>query len=164
MIRIYVLRHGEAVDATETGGSDRARVLTPRGRDTSTTAARGMGRLGITPAVILTSPYPRAAQTAELTASQLASRPPIERADQLMPGATPQQIAALLAERTEDELMLVGHNPDLEWLLAWLVSPGEDARLNLKKGALALVQSGRPPRAGEGSLRWLLTPSQLSRM
>jgi phosphohistidine phosphatase len=84
---------------------------------------------------------------------------------ELEAGARPDKMATLIEARfTGEELMLVGHNPDLEELIAYLISPTAEAAVNLKKGALALVRSARPLACGQGELRWLLTAAQLARM
>ena len=61
---VYLLRHGIAEEAPA-GGDDRARRLTPRGRTRLAVAAQGLLALGIELDVILTSPLPRAAETAQ---------------------------------------------------------------------------------------------------
>ena len=59
--------------------------------------------------------------------------------------------------------MLVGHEPSMSQTIGALVGPG--LRLVLKKNGLARVDVDSPtPSVGQGTLRWLLTPSQLSRL
>jgi phosphohistidine phosphatase len=57
---------------------------------------------------------------------------------------------------------LVGHQPSLGLLAAWLLQ-GDDARfmLPLKKGGVALLTFEGLPAAGQGELEWLLPPRLL---
>jgi phosphohistidine phosphatase SixA len=56
--------------------------------------------------------------------------------------------------------VLVGHDPDFSDLLASLT--GSPA-IRLRKGALALLDVGRPLAAGSAELRWLVPPDLLRR-
>jgi phosphohistidine phosphatase len=73
MMKLYLLRHGLAVDADEADLKDEDRPLTPEGREKTIQAARGMRRLEIGIDLILTSPLPRAMETAALTARTLVA-------------------------------------------------------------------------------------------
>ena len=134
-----LLRHGIAVDAAEVGGSDEARTLTAEGREISSRAAWAMRSLGVRPDTIWTSPLPRAAQTAELTAKALGCPQKVQADEALKPGARPQAFVNLLQTSADDaSVMLVGHNPDLELFLSYLVSARGEAGVTLKKGVLAI--------------------------
>ncbi len=163
-MKLYLLRHAEAVDIDEAGGDDAARKLTDAGEQSARRAARGMKRLSILPDKILTSPLVRAARTAELTARELGITKRVRENERLASGVPVEAMAELIGSRSEESLMLVGHNPDFELLLAWLISPAGGARVNLKKGALALVQVELPLQPGAGMLRWLMTPGQLAQL
>lgn len=165
MIKVYILRHEEAGAAGGGGGLDRDRVLTAEGEKSIAASARGMARIGIKPDLIWTSPYPRASQTATIAARELGLEDRVSERIELAPGADPREVARLLeAEAAEATVMLVGHNPDLERLIGWLISPRDDAAVNLKKGALALIHVETPVAAGCGSLRWLLIPGQMGQL
>jgi bisphosphoglycerate-dependent phosphoglycerate mutase len=88
-VRIYLVRHGDAV-SEEDAGSDRDRWLSPRGRE----AARVLGRLlreqQIAIDAILCSPLPRAVQTAELLAASLDYLGPIASRRCFEPSAHPR--------------------------------------------------------------------------
>ena len=165
MTKIYLLRHGEAVDAEAVGGSDDARTLTDKGAEMAARAARGMRRLQIRPEAIWTSPLPRSAQTARLTAEALDCEKALKEIDDLRPGADPGVLAGLIQQYgDEGELMLVGHNPDLEKLLQYLISETDQANISLKKGGLAVVEAERPIHQGCGELVALWTARQLAEL
>jgi phosphohistidine phosphatase len=118
-MRIYLVRHGDAVPEDE-AGSDRDRWLSPRGRE----AARILGRLlreaKVSPDAVLCSPLPRAAQTAELVAAALDYLGPIESWRCLEPAAQPRVAAERLAT-VGDSIIVVGHEPSISSLGAYLL-------------------------------------------
>jgi phosphohistidine phosphatase len=146
VMKIYLLRHGPAMEAAEAGGDDRARRLSHDGRRRTIQAARAMARLDVRPGLILSSPLARALETAELTAKELGMDGATRKEPRLEPGATPKALAQALAQvlrragKDVDSVMLVGHNPDLELFLAWLTAPDAQAALTLAKGALAVIE------------------------
>jgi phosphohistidine phosphatase len=165
MMKIYILRHGEAVDEDVVGGSDEARILTPKGEEAVRHAARGIVRLEIKPEVIWTSPLSRAAQTARITAEVLKCEKALKARKELEPGADPGVLAGLIQQETDGEsVMLVGHNPDLELFVQYLISETDQANISLKKGGLAAVEADRPIHQGCGSLVGLWTPKHLAKL
>jgi len=66
-MHLYLIRHGIALDREDPNcPPDTERPLTPKGLKRSHAAARGLRALGIKPNAVLTSPWLRAAQTAEI--------------------------------------------------------------------------------------------------
>ncbi len=118
-MRIYLVRHGDAVPE-EDAGSDRDRWLSPRGRE----AARILGRLlrehGVAPDAIVSSPLPRAVQTAELLAASLDHIGAIATWRCLEPSAMPR-IAATQIAATGVSVGVVGHEPSISNLGAYLI-------------------------------------------
>jgi phosphohistidine phosphatase len=183
-MRLYILRHGRAGDRETWQGDDRLRPLTEDGKERTVAAARGLAALGVRPDVILTSPYTRAAQTAELTAVTLAGAGSdaadhdqageVTEEPALAVGATLERVAPVLAERAGmGDVLLVGHEPDLSGIIAALIGGNHGgARVEMKKGACcrvdipagALRKAGQAPEklTGAGTLAWLLTASQLA--
>jgi len=122
-VRVYLVRHGDAVPEDE-AGSDRDRWLSPRGRE----AARVLGRLlreqRVVPDSVLCSPLPRAVQTAELLAASLDYLGPIVSRRCLEPSAHPR-VAADEVAAAGAAVVVVGHEPSISALGALLVGlPG----------------------------------------
>ena len=66
---LYIVRHGIAVDRTDPKSPpEPERPLTAKGVQKTRSAALGLKELGVKPDVLITSPYVRAAQTAEIFA------------------------------------------------------------------------------------------------
>ena len=165
MMKIYILRHGEAVGEDFVGGSDEARILTPKGEDSVRHAAQGMTRLEIKPEIIWTSPLSRAAQTARITAEVLRCEKVVKVCKELEPGADPGILAGLIQQETDGEsVMLVGHNPDLELFVQYLISETDQANISLKKGGLVVIEVDRPIHQGCGTIISLWTPKQLAKL
>ena len=162
---VYLLRHGIAEDAPP-GGDDRARRLTPRGRTRMAVAARGLVALGIELDVILTSPLPRAAETAAIVAAAYQPSPSARELPALAPGVPPAEtLQALRPWSRHDRVMLVGHEPGLS-RLASLTLTGSPDRLaiDLKKGGCIAIEVEKLVPPAGATLRWLLTARQLRRL
>ncbi|TMA56777.1 MAG: phosphohistidine phosphatase SixA [Deltaproteobacteria bacterium] len=162
---LYLLRHGIAEDAPP-GGDDRARRLTPRGRSRLAVAARGLLTLRIELDVLLTSPLPRAAETAAIVTAAYQRGPSPREVPALAPGVLPAEtLQALRPWSRHDWMMLVGHEPGLS-RLASLVLTGSAERLaiDLKKGGCIAIELEKLVPPTGATLRWLLTARQLRRL
>ncbi|MEO1087311.1 MAG: phosphohistidine phosphatase SixA [Acidobacteriota bacterium] len=151
---LYLLRHGIAEDVSPLGDSERE--LTEEGRRKLDLTLAAAQRAGVRPDLILSSPFIRAEQTAEMAATRLGSRDEPESEGFLMPFSdvlvTWEEIRGL---REFSSVLLVGHNPHLTALLcAVLNCPGT---LAMKKGTLARLDVDLGSAAPSGSLDWLLT-------
>jgi phosphohistidine phosphatase len=164
-VTVYLVRHGIAEDAPP-GGDDRARRLTARGKAKMREAAAGLAALGVEPDVILTSPLPRAAETAAIVAKALGGRLEPEPLDALATGVTaPEVLRALRPFARHASVMLVGHEPTLSALAALLLTGStEGAAFALRKGGVIALEVEQllPPRGA--MLVWMLTPRQLRRL
>lgn len=167
-MELLVVRHGVADDRdtfAATGKDDSLRPLTKEGRWKLEQAAKGLRRQLPSLDVIATSPFTRAAQTADILAEEYDDVP-IEQLDALTPEGTPRKFMAWLREREQDDrVAIVGHEPHLSTLISWLVT-GEavEGRFELRKGGACLLQFDRPPRMREAMLVWSMTPAILRRL
>ena len=79
-------------------------------------------RQSIRPDLLLTSPYRRTVQTASLVAAALGEAT-AQEAPFLASGMDPElAFAELLAYQRLESIMLIGHQPDLGMLAAWLLA------------------------------------------
>jgi len=146
-MRLYFLRHG-AADWPDWKKSDDERPLTKAGRKELDQVGEFLARLGAKPDLILTSPLPRAAQTADIAAEHLWAR--VREEKLLAPGFGAPELERLLRKYPGQELMLVGHEPDFSSTIASLTG----GRVKLAKAGVALVELD----SGKGRLRWLFPP------
>lgn len=158
-MKIYFLRHGIAED----GGpdmSDRDRELTETGVADMEKVAKGLRRMGIHPDIILSSPFPRAFQTADIVANAMGLIDKLQKESVIAPGFRMSDLQHLAAEHPGvNSIMVVGHNPEMSMLPSQLIGGGY---FSLQKGAIACVECEMVD-AGSGRLLWLLTPGLLKK-
>jgi phosphohistidine phosphatase len=161
---LYVLRHGVAEEVSP-DGDDASRRLTPAGRRKMRAAAAGMRALGLRFDVTLTSPFARAAETAEIVAEAFDGDPAPQELPALEQGVAPvETVRALQPFARYEHVLIVGHEPGLSGVVALLLTGSVDGlKLVLKKGGLVALEMLDPARA-RGVLRWMLTPRQLRRL
>jgi len=159
-LRLYIVRHAIAVPHGTKGVAENDRPLTPDGIQKMKKATAGMKELGIEPHTILSSPLPRAWQTAEIIAKTLGSKINLKELQALSPsGKRPDVYKAMQAFENEDELMLVGHQPSLGEIAGEIAWGSAECYVELKKGGgCAIDLEDLTPRP-HGTLTWLLTPS-----
>jgi phosphohistidine phosphatase len=162
LTNIYILRHGIAVPHGTAGIPDSQRPLTPKGEARMKEVARGLDRLKLDLQRIVTSPLPRARRTAEIVARELELDDLLEESDALSAGAPPRAIRDWLATRSEERIMLVGHNPDFTDLVGLLLGLcASTLPFELKKGGIAALV-GNP--AGGFELDWFATPGLIRKL
>ena len=156
---LYLLRHGEAEE--KPGKDDAARALTKAGREDVTTVALAVAPLLHRPLRILSSPYLRAEQTAEIFRETAAAAQKLEPCDQMLPESSWAELRAVLdklAAQGAGAIIAVGHNPSISEMCGTIVGGAGDVRIPLSKGAMACLEidnlHGRPA----GELKWLITP------
>ena len=161
-MELYFLRHGKAVELHDPGAPDDFhRALTQKGVEETEAEAEAFHLLGIRPDIILTSPLVRAQQTAALVARRLAPKNGLIESEMLAPDCDLGQLRKLLEQHADcDSIMLVGHEPDFSSMVGELIG-AQGARVELKKGGLAVVQLRGAVRAGAGVLQWLAPPKLL---
>jgi phosphohistidine phosphatase len=121
-MKLYLMRHANA-DWPDWDDDDDSRPLTDKGHAQAGEIARQL-RVGHPPRLMLSSPLPRAMQTAQ--ALQQLCGGELRETAVLQPGAPPEVFLELLRETGEDVLM-VGHEPDLS--LAVLEFTGEFVKM-----------------------------------
>ena len=161
-MNLYVLRHAIAEDAAP-GLPDSSRQVTGKGRRKARRVLSHARKIGVRPSTILTSPYLRAVQTA--TVAREALHHPLEPVvtHALVPYCS---VRALWSEVRDHaaagDVLVSGHNPQLSWLVMWLLGGREDA-LWLKKSGLAALDVGTAGPHPRATLSWLLTPKSVGR-
>jgi phosphohistidine phosphatase len=149
---LYFLRHGKAGSPRPT--DDDARQLTDGGRAALRAAAPVWRRVDLRPDVVISSPLPRALQTAELFRDAVGGE--LVTDDGLRPGASWEQLArSASAYPDAQRVAFVGHEPDLSRAIVELTGA---ASVRMRSGALACLEFDGMPEAGGGEIAWLLDP------
>lgn len=161
-MQLYIVRHGIAIDREDPKcPADPERYLTEDGIKKTKQVAEGVAALGATADLLLTSPYVRANQTAELFAHALDyPRQKIRETDLLLPGGEPSLLFRELSkDKQSASVFLFGHAPQLDELIAAALGL-KNQITSLKKAGVALMELRRisPP---SGQLVWLAPPKLL---
>lgn len=146
---LYFLRHGEA-DWPDWKKSDDERPLTKHGKKEMHEVGKFLCRIKAKPSLILTSPLPRAAQTAEIAAEHLKTKCREEKL--LAPGFGKRELERLFEKYPDESLMVVGHEPDFSGAIAAVTG----ASVKLSKAGVALADVD--VRSRDGRLLWLFPP------
>jgi phosphohistidine phosphatase len=161
-MKLYLVRHGIAVPHGMAGMAEDERPLTEEGIKKLNLSAPGLRSLGCTPEVILTSPLPRARQTAEILAAALAARTSLEICAPLAPSGRRERVYEEIRRRGCQSLMLVGHQPSLGEIAAEIAWGTPQNYIEIKKGGACALELEITRGIPRGALLWLLTPSVLS--
>jgi phosphohistidine phosphatase len=155
---LYLVRHG---DADTLAARDDERVLSKKGIRVTTAMARLLKSADFdTPEFIITSPLPRAEQTAHIMLEEFAPKATFEINEGLRSGSSLESAMSIIASKKDvcDVLMLAGHDPLFSMLASVLVS-GTEYAIEMKKSAIAVFELTRfeAPRM-RGILRAYLPP------
>lgn len=163
-MNVILFRHGIAHDRADPNCPPEAeRELTEEGRKKTRKSAKGLQHMGVAPSRILTSPYLRAKQTADVVAEVLGvPAAMITTTEALLPEAAPFAIFhSLYAFHASDtEILCVGHSPNLDRVLALALTGNRAPVTSLKKSGAARLEVEDLPRT-HGTLTWLIPPKVL---
>ena len=153
---IYVLRHAIA-EARRQGHPDATRALTAAGIEKLRIVLRRARQAGVSPALILTSPYTRAEETAEAAAEILGCRRKVVVTRALLPSSSPDRIWKEISAIEASSVLIAGHEPLLSQFVAFLLNCPA-FQVDLKKGALVRLDVSSSEQRPNGILKWMLTP------
>ena len=161
MVRLYLVRHAIAFERdSDKWADDAKRPLTHKGIARMREVVDGLLELNVALDLVVTSPFVRAKQTAEVIIAGMPDPPELVVSESMSPSGSPAAVAELLSRHTKlESIALVGHEPSLGELGAWLT--GAKNPLAFKKGGVACVEMPTLPIVGPGQLIWLATPRML---
>jgi len=133
-MELYLLRHGIAEDRS-TSGEDAHRVLTEAGIKQITHTALVMQTLNITLDAIVTSPFYRTRQTADLVGHNYQLTPIVD--NRVAPGFDDKNLIHITQQLQKNHLLFVGHEPDLSWIVWTLIGQ----RINVPRASLIRLDS-----------------------
>jgi phosphohistidine phosphatase len=164
-MNIFILRHASAGLRRTNPNLDRKRPLDKEGKKTCLQLAHVLNAMDIQFDLIVSSPLKRSMQTASMVGMETGYEAKVVPSTALAPEATYAQFKDLLRQHAAQEnLLLVGHNPNLTLFLGSLLTQtssqtnsdgrGRVASVRLRKGSLARVNMTRGP----ATLQWMLDP------
>ena len=139
MRELLLLRHAEALSSGP-DAQDAERPLSAHGEGQARAVGEWLSGQGVRPDAVLSSPARRAQMTADAVCALLPDCPP--RFLPAIYNATPGELLATLEAHASDaqRVLLVGHNPGLEQLLALLTEGRSASARGLPPAALAWIQ------------------------
>ena len=159
---LYIVRHAIA---EAQGVTDAERELTKEGIEKMEKAAAGLRSLGIAPELILTSPYVRARQTAEILVNMVSARPSLKETPALVPhGNRAELYREILKQDGIGEIMLVGHQPSLGKIAGEIAWGSAEHALDLKKGGACAIEIDKVTASPRGILLWFMPPAILRKL
>ena len=163
-MNLYIIRHAIAVDeGTSDYESDSERPLTDKGRKKMRQIAKGLHNLGVEFDLILSSPYVRARETAEILADVFKMKKKIVFSDNLIPLGNPELLITEINEKySVDSMAVVGHEPHLSTLVGLLAAENAKIDVTLKKGGVCYLSADDLHHEHRATLEWLLTPGILT--
>ncbi len=166
-MNLYILRHGLAVEhGTADYPNDADRPLTPKGERKLCLIAQAMEELDLSLQLILSSPYKRASQTAEIVADVLKLSKKVEFSPTLEPDGSMKELIEMLKgiKPAPDAVMLVGHEPYLSSLISLLLAGDKSVQVTMKKAGLCKLSVDSLKHGRCATLEWLLTAKQMRLM
>jgi phosphohistidine phosphatase len=158
-MKLILVRHAAAVERSSEI-SEETRYLTSEGRVCFRKSSRTMLKNGVEPSVIITSPLLRAVQTADILAESLCFNGPLVVRGEMRPGFNMPKLQRILDDyRTVDELVLVGHEPDLSGIIVSLMHLARG--FNFKKGAAVKLKIDPSDLAAPAAFKWLALGKKL---
>lgn len=153
---LFVLRHAIAEDAAP-GQADSERRLTDPGREKLRRVLKRARMAGLGPDLIVSSPYVRARQTADIAIEELEYSSDLLTTTNLVPHGNLFELWNEIRAVAGQQVLLVGHNPQLSELVSWMIgAPGHG--VEMKKSGLAYLDVRGTGPTPQASLVWLLTP------
>jgi phosphohistidine phosphatase len=158
-MELYVIRHADAAAAGDGGVTDDAeRPLTAKGEKQARALGKALAAHGVELRLLLSSPLLRAKQTAdELLRDWPEPRPEFRVYAELALGGKRRKLLRTLREQGADKVAVVGHEPELGELVAYLLGSNR-LQIALNKAAVAHLHCDAGLQKGDGQLLWLLTP------
>ena len=129
-MKLVLMRHGEA---ESNAPSDKERPLTRYGRSNSQASLQVLIEKGVIPDIIVASPYLRAQQTATIVADVIKESfgkdVDIETCSLITPDCEPAAAIRFFADRPEQTVMVVTHNPFVSTVVSMLCSGSNFVRM-----------------------------------
>jgi phosphohistidine phosphatase len=155
-MELYLLRHGIAEDHAPSG-LDQDRRLTDEGVEKLRKVLKRAAAAGVKPSLLLSSPYTRAIETAEIAASELHYKGEILRVGSLTPDSSPPSVWSDIRDhRDEPSILLAGHEPLFSSTVAWLLGSTREM-VDFRKAALVRIDVHAFGPTPQGVLQWMLT-------
>jgi phosphohistidine phosphatase len=154
-MNLYLLRHASAGTRRANPLIDVRRPLDKEGKQQCMLVGSYLNALRVQFDIVVSSPLKRALQTASFVGNEVGYDAKVHISNALLPEAGIADFQKLVAELAKyDNVLVVGHNPNLATFIGSLIASPSRASIRLRKGAIARIDCTRRP----GLLHWLVDP------
>jgi phosphohistidine phosphatase len=160
-MNLYLVRHADA-EKTQPGKRDHERKLTIEGRKSIEYASDRWKHFINHLDHICTSPYTRAVETAEIIAEAFEYNSEIIKDKVLSAGSNTKDLVELVNALEGNDILIVGHQPDLSQHLSNLIS-SRSASIEFRKTALAKISFNGKASFSRGYLEYLIPAEVFSK-
>jgi phosphohistidine phosphatase len=160
---LLLVRHAHAGDRDPAQWpDDRTRPLTDKGRKTQAKVAKALRRMELIPELVVTSPWVRAAETAEILQRELGVATAPKTSDALAIEPDAARLDADVGPRASNAVVAaVGHSPWIEeWGSLLLTGTPHGMRIDFPKSGVLAVDTDRIT-PGSATLRFFLRPKMV---
>jgi len=159
-MKLYILRHGDAVEHGDPRYKENDRPLTPKGIQRTRQLAHVLREMEISFDAVLTSPLARARETAEIVARGLKLHDILRFCEHLTPSGSMEELVHQInmIRPAPKSVVLVGHEPYLSGFISLLCTGGPGLPVVFKKGALCRLNVEVLSCGKCAALDWLLQP------
>ena len=159
-MKLYILRHGDAVEHGDPRYKENERPLTPKGIQRTKQLAHVLREMEITFDAVLTSPLTRARETAEILARGMKAQDNMRFCEHLAPSGSMEELVHQInmIRPAARNVVLVGHEPYLSGFVSLLCTGAPGLPMVFKKGALCRLQIEVLSVGKCAMLDWLLQP------
>lgn len=152
-MKIYVMRHAEAVSPSE-WSDDESRPLSVIGEAKMASAVQHMVRLGFSASRLLTSPYARTRQTAGFIEDFIPSLSAIV-CPELASGASLSKMRSVVEKYKSDEsIWIIGHMPDVAILSSGVTGEARMMERAFSPGEVVAIEIESTGSQWKGRVLW----------
>lgn len=154
-MNLYILRHASAGTRRANPAVDVKRPLDKEGKQQCILIGSFLNALNVQFDRVVSSPLKRALQTASLVGTEAGFEGKIDVTEALSPQGSVAKFQDLVRSLMKyDNVLVVGHNPNLTAFFGSILAPSGRMSARLRKGAIARIDCTRLP----GTLHWLVDP------
>ena len=158
-MKIFMIRHADALPLGEMDiVDDDLRPLSEEGREQARLLGEWMRDHGHHPRALVSSPYLRAKQTAEILLPILGlSADKMVISEEMAPAGKSRKLAKVVRGLDAQSVALIGHLPDVSMHMGWFTGTRK-IQVRFAKAGIACVETSGELEKGCGELLWYIPP------
>ena len=164
-MNLFLMRHAEAADLGAEGSTrDADRPLTEKGQRQARLMGRLLRRLDVKIELVLTSPFVRARETADLLLEAFGGHVPILDDETFVPDGAEDDMWTTITRTGRSHVLAMGHLPSIADLAAALMGSRAKQPIHFHKASLAAFVTDDERRRPHAVLEWMVWPDVARRL